>query len=183
MCRMQTANPKWLLLHECTSGCLLYATCQVAALSGCCAHTSLYIRSLHPGVKKCQRRTTAYSTTKSATCCMAGVMACPEGQTKDGFETQFGTNHLAHFLLFQLLQPTLLASSTPEFQSRVVSVSSSGHQISGIHFDDLDLKKQGYEKWTAYGQSKTANIYLATEASMYVQCQEIARTTMCGNGD
>ena len=132
-------------------------------------HTSLYvIGSLHPDVQQRQHHRTVDLITKPVTCCMAGVMACPEGQTKDGFETQFGTNHLAHFLLFQLLKPTLLASSTPEFQSRVVSVSSSGHQISGVHFDDLDLKKQGYEKWTAYGQSKTANIYLATEASMYV---------------
>lgn len=90
-------------------------------------------------------------------------MACPEAQTKDGFEMQLGTNHLAHFLLFQLLKPALLASCTPDFQSRVVSVSSSGHQASGICFDDLNLKKQGYNKWTAYGQSKTANIYMANE--------------------
>ena len=92
-------------------------------------------------------------------------MACPEGQTKDGFEMQFGTNHLAHFLFFQLLKPALLASSTPDFQSRVVSVASSGHQASGVCFDDLDLKKQGYNKWTAYGQSKTANIYMANEVT------------------
>lgn len=90
-------------------------------------------------------------------------MACPEGQTKEGFETQFGTNHVAHFLLFQLLKPALLASSTPEFNSRLVSVSSSGHEYSGILFDDLNLKKGGYNMWKAYGQSKTANIYLANE--------------------
>ena len=52
--------------------------------------------------------------------CHAGIMACPEGKTKDGFELQFGTNHLGHFLLFQLLKATLLALSTPSFQSRVV---------------------------------------------------------------
>ncbi|DBA88966.1 TPA: hypothetical protein ACH3X2_000192 [Trebouxia sp. C0005] len=95
----------------------------------------------------------------------AGVMACPEGQTKEGFETQFGTNHVAHFLLFQLLKPALLASSTPEFNSRLVSVSSSGHEYSGILFDDLNLKKGGYNMWKAYGQSKTANIYLANEVA------------------
>ncbi len=94
---------------------------------------------------------------------LAGVMACPEGQTKEGFETQFGTSHVAHFLLFQLLKPALLASSTPEFNSRLVSVSSSGHEYSGILFDDLNLKKAGYDMWKAYGQSKTANIYLANE--------------------
>ncbi|DBA85711.1 TPA: hypothetical protein ACH3X1_005282 [Trebouxia sp. C0004] len=94
---------------------------------------------------------------------LAGVMACPEGHTKEGFETQFGTNHAAHFLLFQLLKPALLASSTPELNSRLVSVPSSGHEYSGILFDDLNLKKQGYDMWKAYRQSKTANVYLANE--------------------
>ena len=93
-------------------------------------------------------------------------MATPEGQTKDGFETQFGTNHLGHFLLFMLLEPTLLASAAPEFSSRVVSLSSSGHQTSGVLFDDLDLKKNGYTPFKAYGQSKTANIYLANEVRL-----------------
>jgi len=93
----------------------------------------------------------------------AGVMCCAEGQTKDGFETQFGTNHLGHFLLFQLLKPTLLSSSTASFNSRVVSVTSAGHRRSPILFDDLDLKKDGYDPWKSYGQSKTANIYLANE--------------------
>lgn len=60
----------------------------------------------------------------------AGVMATPEGRTQDGFETQFGTNHLGHFTLFYLLKPILLASSTPEFNSRVVNVSSrGGHMV------------------------------------------------------
>jgi NAD(P)-dependent dehydrogenase (short-subunit alcohol dehydrogenase family) len=93
----------------------------------------------------------------------SGVMACPEGQTEDGFETQFGTNHLGHFLLFELLKPALLASSTPQFQSRVVALSSSGHRTSAVHLDDLDLKRSGYDPWKAYGQSKTANIHMATE--------------------
>ncbi|KAJ3117509.1 hypothetical protein HDU96_006438 [Phlyctochytrium bullatum] len=96
----------------------------------------------------------------------AGVMACPEGTTKDGFETQFGTNHLGHFLLFHLLKPALLASSTPAFHSRVVSVSSAGHRISPL---DIDLVRAGFKKYptyvpfVAYGQSKLANVYFATE--------------------
>jgi len=93
----------------------------------------------------------------------AGVMGSPQGRTADGFETQFGTNHVAHFLLFQLLKPTLLASSTPSFHSRVICVSSSGHKRSSVLFDDFDLKKRGYDPWVAYGQSKTANIFLANE--------------------
>ena len=93
----------------------------------------------------------------------AGVMATPEGKTVDGFETQFGTNHLSHFLLFQLLKPTLLSSSTPSFNSRVVCVSSTGHRTSGIQFDDYNFERGDYSPWAAYGQSKTANIYMANE--------------------
>ena len=93
----------------------------------------------------------------------AGVMATLEGKTVDGFETQFGTNHLAHFLLFQLLKPALLASSTPSFNSRVVCLSSSGHRGAGIQFDNYNFEKGDYAPWTAYGQSKTANIYMANE--------------------
>ncbi|OCL09456.1 short-chain dehydrogenase/reductase-like protein [Glonium stellatum] len=91
----------------------------------------------------------------------AGVIVCPESKTADGFEMQMGTNHFGHFLFFQLLKPTLLKSSTSSFQSRVVTVSSSGHRISPIRFHDMDFAKEGYHKWTAYGQSKTANICLA----------------------
>ncbi|PYH29646.1 short-chain dehydrogenase [Aspergillus neoniger CBS 115656] len=92
----------------------------------------------------------------------AGVMACPEGRTIDGFETQIGSNHLAHFLLFYLLKPTLLASSTPEFNSRVVILSSAAHRISSVHLDNLSLEGE-YEPWKAYGQSKTAGIWVANE--------------------
>jgi len=91
----------------------------------------------------------------------AGVMFTPEGRTVDGFETQFGTNHLGHFLLFQLLKKTLLASSTPSFNSRVVSVSSIGHREGKIRFDDYNFEKEPYDGGKAYGQAKTANIYLA----------------------
>lgn len=88
----------------------------------------------------------------------SGVMATPEGTTQDGFETQFGVNHLGHFLLFQLLKPTLLASSTPHFNSRVVSLASSNHRFSAVQFDDLGFKKAGYQPYLSYGQSKTANV-------------------------
>lgn len=93
----------------------------------------------------------------------AGVMATPEGRTADGFETQFGTNHLAHFLLFQLLKPALLSSSTPSFHSRVVCLSSSGHRAGGIRFEDYKFEQRDYNPHLAYGQSKTANIYMANE--------------------
>ena len=94
----------------------------------------------------------------------AGVMATPEGRTKDGFETQFGTCHVAHFLLFQLLKPLLLKSSTRQFQSRVVCVSSTGHRGAPVRFDDYNFDQpSSYDPWVAYGQAKTANIYLANE--------------------
>ena len=94
----------------------------------------------------------------------AGIMATPSlEKTADGFEGQFGTNHLAHFLLFQLLKPALLASTTPEFNSRVVILSSMGHRQAGIQFGNYDFEKGDYNAWNAYGQSKTANIYMANE--------------------
>ncbi|KAL5590870.1 hypothetical protein FOBRF1_014427 [Fusarium oxysporum] len=93
----------------------------------------------------------------------AGVMATPEGRTEDGFETQFGTNHLGHFLLFQLLKPALLAAITPSFQSRVISVASKAHRFGGIRWDDFNFEKEAYNPWLAYAQSKTANIYFAAE--------------------
>jgi NAD(P)-dependent dehydrogenase (short-subunit alcohol dehydrogenase family) len=91
-------------------------------------------------------------------------MATPYDRTIDGFETQFGTCHIGHFLLFQLLKPTLLKSSTPEFNSRVVSVSSIGHRSAEIRFHDFNFEnKEEYTPWAAYGQAKTANIYFANE--------------------
>ncbi|KLO81786.1 related to reductases [Fusarium fujikuroi] len=93
----------------------------------------------------------------------AGVMATPEGKTEDGFETQFGTNHLGHFLLFQLLKPALLAATTPSFQSRVISLASKGHRAGAIRWDDYNFEKEAYNPWLAYAQSKTANIYFASE--------------------
>ena len=89
----------------------------------------------------------------------AGVMACPRGATSDGFELQFGTNHLGHFVLTCLIAPTLLNGGP----ARVVSVSSRGHQRSPVVFDDIGYERREYDKWTAYGQSKTANVLFAVE--------------------
>lgn len=92
----------------------------------------------------------------------AGVMATPEGKTEDGFETQFGINHLAHFALFMALKDTLIASSAPSFHSRVVNVSSVGHRYSAVKFDNL-MMDGTYNPQAAYGQSKTANIHMANQ--------------------
>lgn len=98
--------------------------------------------------------------------CNAGTMAIPNYiTTVDGFETQFGVNHLAHFLLFQLLKDTLLSSASPSFNSRVVMVSSASHRNGGIRLDDYNYTKkpEEYDLWGSYSQSKTANIYMANE--------------------
>jgi NAD(P)-dependent dehydrogenase (short-subunit alcohol dehydrogenase family) len=83
----------------------------------------------------------------------AGVMAIPRRETVDGFEMQFGTNHLGHFALVGLLLPQLLAASSP----RVVSTSSDAAKIGRMNFDDL-MGKGKYRRWGAYGQSKLANL-------------------------
>jgi NAD(P)-dependent dehydrogenase (short-subunit alcohol dehydrogenase family) len=87
----------------------------------------------------------------------AGVMACPFAKTTDGFEMQFGTNHLGHFLLTALLVPALRAAAP----SRIVSLSSRGHHFSPVVFDDLNFERRTYDKWLSYGQAKTANILFA----------------------
>lgn len=92
----------------------------------------------------------------------AGIMMTPDSKTKDGFETQFGTNHLAHFLLFELLKPTLLASATLEYPSRVIALSSVGHRGGEIQFDDINFEKN-YDPGAAYAQSKLAAIYMVNE--------------------
>lgn len=83
----------------------------------------------------------------------AGVMACPPAATADGFELQFGTNHLGHFLLFQLLAPALVAGAP----SRVVLLTSAGHRFGDVDLDDPSFERQPYDPWLAYGRAKTAN--------------------------
>ena len=87
----------------------------------------------------------------------AGIMATPETRDADGHEAQFATNHLGHFRLTLGLWPALLAAHG----ARVVSVSSRGHQIAGVDFEDMDFRVRPYDKWIAYGQSKTANALFA----------------------
>ena len=92
-------------------------------------------------------------------CANAGVMGTPEGTTVDGFETQFGVNHLGHFVLIDRLLPLLLDGPP----SRVINVSSAGHRIADIDLDDPNWQRRPYDKWDAYGAAKTANILHAVE--------------------
>jgi NAD(P)-dependent dehydrogenase (short-subunit alcohol dehydrogenase family) len=91
----------------------------------------------------------------------AGVMACPEERTAAGWEMQLATNHLGHFALATGLHAALAADGA----ARIVSVSSSGHQVSPVIFDDLHFDFRPYDPWLAYGQSKTANVLFAVEAT------------------
>ena len=87
----------------------------------------------------------------------AGIMACPETRVGDGWEAQFATNHLGHFALVNRLWPLIADGG-----GRVVAVSSGAHRRTGILWDDVQLERD-YDKWVAYGQSKTANVLFAVE--------------------
>lgn len=93
--------------------------------------------------------------------CNAGSFPNTLNRTTDGFEQCFGVNHLGHFVLFQALKDTMLASSTPSFNSRLVMVASIGHRGSEINFEDPNFDSRPWESVSAYAQSKTANIYMA----------------------
>ncbi|USW52942.1 Putative short-chain dehydrogenase/reductase SDR, NAD(P)-binding domain superfamily [Septoria linicola] len=138
-------------LHE--TGATIYATARdlskaKTALSSILDSGRVHLLELDlnslASVRKAAQTFLAQSKKLNVLILNAGIMACPEGRTADGHETQFGTNHLAHFLLIQHLLPTLEQSATPSSPSRVV------HE--GI-----------YHPWAVYGQSKTANIYTASE--------------------
>jgi len=91
----------------------------------------------------------------------AGIMHTPELRTPAGWEMQFAVNHLGHFALATALHPALAAAGG----ARIVAVSSSGHGSSGIQFDDLFFERDAYDSGLAYGQSKTANVLFALEAT------------------
>lgn len=91
----------------------------------------------------------------------AGIMACPLARTPDGVESQLMTNVVAHAVLLSRLAPALVESD----DARFVSLSSTGHHLSAILFDDLNFERHPYDKWQAYGQSKTGSALLAVKAS------------------
>ena len=95
----------------------------------------------------------------------AGIMACPLTRTAEGWEMQFATNHLGHFLLTNLLVPALKAAAP----ARVVSVSSAGHHLTAVDFEDVNFETREYSEVLAYGQSKTANIWFANELDERLQ--------------
>jgi len=106
----------------------------------------------------------------------AGVMACPQGKTQDGFETQFGTNHLGHFVFINRLVPLLKSGA------RVVTLSSGGHQISDVDIEDPNFEHTPYQAFTAYGRSKTANILYAVALDSRLKARGVRATAVHPGG-
>jgi NAD(P)-dependent dehydrogenase (short-subunit alcohol dehydrogenase family) len=106
----------------------------------------------------------------------AGVMACPFGKTVDGFETQFGTNHLGHFVLVNRIV------SLMKRDSRLVNLSSAGHRYSDVDLDDPNFERTPYDPWAAYGRSKTANILFAVEFDRRHKAEGVRATAVHPGG-
>ena len=99
----------------------------------------------------------------------AAVMACPHDTTSDGFELQFGTNHLGHYALTRLLLPQLKNADG----ARVVCLSSTGHLLSPVVFEDIQFEQRLYDPWLSYGQAKTANSLMAVAMQQRYQAEGI----------
>ncbi|RAL00976.1 short-chain dehydrogenase [Aspergillus ibericus CBS 121593] len=123
-------------------------------------------------VRACAAELLSKTQTLNIIIANAGIMATPEGRTKDNIELQFGTNYLSHFLLFLLLRSALLAAATPQVPSRVIFLSSIAHRYSEVNFSNINLDGE-YEKWKAYGQSKCAMLWAANEIDRRYASQHI----------
>jgi NAD(P)-dependent dehydrogenase (short-subunit alcohol dehydrogenase family) len=108
-------------------------------------------------VRRCADGLLAAGKTFDLIIANAGVMDCPESETVDGFETQFGTNHLGHFVLVNRIASLLKAGS------RLVNLSSAGHRYADVDLEDPNFERTPYEAFIAYGRSKTANVLFAVE--------------------
>jgi NAD(P)-dependent dehydrogenase (short-subunit alcohol dehydrogenase family) len=108
-------------------------------------------------VRACADRLVAAGKTFDVIIANAGIMACPQGKTADGFETQFGTNHLGHFVLVNRIAGLLKPGG------RLVNLSSGGHLYSNVDLEDPNFERTPYSEFGAYGRSKTANILFAVE--------------------
>ena len=127
-----------------------------AANGGSLALIELDLASL-ASVRACADALVANGKLFDLVICNAGVMATPFGKTTDGFEMQFGTNHLGHFVLVNRI------ASLMKPEARLVNLSSAGHQISDVDLDDPNFERAPYNAWSGYGRSKTANILFAVE--------------------
>jgi len=127
-------------------------------------------------VRACADALNARGETFDVVIANAGVMNCPFGLTADGFETQFGTNHLGHFVLVNRILPLVLDGG------RVVILSSSAHDASDIDLDDPGWEKSPYDPFEAYGRSKTANVLFAVELDKRLRDRGIRVTALHPGG-
>ncbi len=127
-----------------------------AAIEGSLELVALDLGSL-ASVRACADELVADGRPLDVVIANAGVMATPFGRTADGFETQFGTNHLGHFVLINRIAPLLRSGG------RVVSLSSAGHRYADVDLEDPGFERGGYEPWLGYGRSKTANVLFSVE--------------------
>ena len=118
--------------------------------------TELDLASL-ASVRSCAERLVADGRPFDAVIANAAVMACPPSKTADGFEMQFGTNHLGHFVLVNRIASLIRPGG------RLVMVSSAAHRNSDVDLDDPGFERTAYDPWVAYGRSKTANVLFAVE--------------------
>jgi NAD(P)-dependent dehydrogenase (short-subunit alcohol dehydrogenase family) len=125
-----------------------------AANGGSFEMVALDLASLR-SVRDCADRLLAKGEPFDVIIANAGVMATPFGHTADGFETQFGTNHLGHFVLVNRIAPLIRAGG------RLINLSSSGHRFSNVDLEDPNFERTPYDPFVAYGRSKTANILFA----------------------
>ena len=106
----------------------------------------------------------------------AGVMACPQGTTEDGFETQFGTNHLGHFVFVNRVIPLIKSPG------RIVLLSSAAHRRSDVNLEDPGFATTSYDPWMAYGRSKTANVLFGVALDSRLRDQGIRATALHPGG-
>ena len=127
-----------------------------AALGGGLELVELDLASL-ASVRACADALVAEGKPLDVIIANAGVMAAPFGHTADGFETQFGTNHLGHFVFVNRIASLLKPGG------RLVNLASSGHRFSNVDLEDPNFTRGDYDPWMAYGRAKTANILFAVE--------------------
>ena len=112
----------------------------------------------------------------------AAIMACPLTRNAQGWEAQFATNHLGHFELTTQLLPALLQAGKATGDARVVCLSSTGHKICGVDFDDIQFERREYNKWKAYGQAKSANAMFALGLHLKYAAQGITANAVHPGG-
>src|SRR5258708_6365403 len=146
-----------------------------AASGGSLALVQLDLASLD-SVRRCADGLLAAGKPFDLIIANAGVMACPKGTTADGFETQFGTNHLGHFVLVNRIASLLKAGS------RLVNLSSAGHRYADVNLEDPNFEHTPYEEFVAYGRSKTANVLFAVEFDRRHRARDVRATAVHPGG-